>query len=149
MDGIPKQTWNRVAGITGAIPYCFLNAHPHLCRYRIIRNDTSDEALKIDPLSEEGARPSETKGALEFKNIFFNYPSRPNMQVGWGVMLWQGGHLILHCREGRHTLRKPVDRVLFPRKVTVAGLHVFSQKWKIFPPKVHSLTVPSIRGTCA
>ncbi|CAM9784749.1 unnamed protein product, partial [Ectocarpus sp. 12 AP-2014] len=41
----------------------------------------TDEPLNIDPLSEKGARPSETKGALEFKKIFFNYPSRPNMQI--------------------------------------------------------------------
>ncbi|CAB1103549.1 unnamed protein product [Ectocarpus sp. CCAP 1310/34] len=41
----------------------------------------TDEPLNIDPLSEKGARPSPTKGALEFKNIFFNYPSRPNMQI--------------------------------------------------------------------
>ncbi len=41
----------------------------------------TDEPLNIDPLSEEGAKPVEVKGALEFKNIFFAYPSRPNMQV--------------------------------------------------------------------
>lgn len=41
----------------------------------------SDEPLNIDPLSEEGAKPTEVKGALEFKNIFFAYPARPNMQV--------------------------------------------------------------------
>ena len=41
----------------------------------------TDEPLNIDPLSEEGAKPVETEGALGFKNIFFAYPSRPNMQV--------------------------------------------------------------------
>eukprot|EP00752_Nemacystus_decipiens_P011582 g10286.t1 len=41
----------------------------------------TDEPLNIDPLSEEGARPTETQGALGFKNIFFAYPSRPNMQI--------------------------------------------------------------------
>lgn len=41
----------------------------------------TDEPLNIDPLSEEGAKPTETQGSLEFKNIFFAYPSRPNMQV--------------------------------------------------------------------
>lgn len=41
----------------------------------------TDEPLNIDPLSEEGAKPAQTKGALGFQNIFFAYPSRPNMQV--------------------------------------------------------------------
>ncbi|CAM9323468.1 unnamed protein product [Pylaiella littoralis] len=41
----------------------------------------TDEPLNIDPLSEEGAKPAEVKGAVEFKNIFFAYPSRPNMQI--------------------------------------------------------------------
>ncbi|CAM9424622.1 unnamed protein product [Ascophyllum nodosum] len=41
----------------------------------------TDDPLKIDPLSEEGAKPGVTKGALEFKNIFFAYPTRPDMQI--------------------------------------------------------------------
>ena len=41
----------------------------------------TDEPLNIDPLSEEGAKPVDVQGALEFKNILFAYPSRPNMQV--------------------------------------------------------------------
>ena len=43
----------------------------------------TDEPLNIDPLSDVGAKPVETKGAVEFKNIFFAYPSRPDMQVCW------------------------------------------------------------------
>ncbi|CAM9424479.1 unnamed protein product [Ascophyllum nodosum] len=41
----------------------------------------TDDPLKIDPLSEEGAKLGVTKGALEFKNIFFAYPTRPDMQI--------------------------------------------------------------------
>ena len=47
----------------------------------------TDEPLNIDPLSEEGAKPGEVQGALEFKNIFFAYPSRPNMQVRRALQL--------------------------------------------------------------
>ena len=43
----------------------------------------TDEPLNVDPLSEGGAKPTETRGAVEFKNIFFAYPSRPDMQVCW------------------------------------------------------------------
>ena len=43
----------------------------------------TDEPLNIDPLSEEGAKPTEIMGTLGFKNIFFAYPSRPDMQVCW------------------------------------------------------------------
>lgn len=42
----------------------------------------SDEPLNVDPFSEEGAKPAEVKGAIEFKNILFAYPTRPNMKVG-------------------------------------------------------------------
>ncbi|CAM9382357.1 unnamed protein product, partial [Hapterophycus canaliculatus] len=41
----------------------------------------TDDPLNIDPLSGEGAKPDQTKGALEFKNIFFAYPLRPDMQI--------------------------------------------------------------------
>ena len=41
----------------------------------------TDEPLNVDPLSEKGAKPADTMGALGFKNIFFAYPSRPDTQV--------------------------------------------------------------------
>lgn len=41
----------------------------------------SDEPLYIDPLSEEGAKPDRTTGAVSFKGIFFAYPTRPTVQV--------------------------------------------------------------------
>lgn len=58
----------------------------------------TDEPLNIDPLSDEGAKPGVIKGALEFKNIFFAYPSRPDMQVGDQVELL---YLLLY-RNGKH-----------------------------------------------
>ena len=49
--------------------------------YSVLYYNGPDDPLKIDPLSEEGAKPGRTKGAVEFKNIFFAYPTRPDMQV--------------------------------------------------------------------
>uniref|UniRef100_A0A3Q2XXX6 ATP-binding cassette, sub-family B (MDR/TAP), member 4 n=2 Tax=Hippocampus comes TaxID=109280 RepID=A0A3Q2XXX6_HIPCM len=44
--------------------------------YRIIDNEPS-----IDSYSESGFKPDSINGNIEFKNICFNYPSRPDVQV--------------------------------------------------------------------
>eukprot|EP00904_Undaria_pinnatifida_P011955 jgi/Undpi1/7890/HiC_scaffold_24.g10362.m1 len=41
----------------------------------------TDEALNVDPLSDEGAKPTATDGAISFQHIFFSYPTRPDMQI--------------------------------------------------------------------
>lgn len=43
----------------------------------------ADEPLTIDPLGEGGGKPGATSGAVNFKNIKFAYPTRPNMQVNF------------------------------------------------------------------
>ncbi|CAM9148636.1 unnamed protein product [Choristocarpus tenellus] len=40
-----------------------------------------DEPLVVDPLSIEGATPDKVTGALNFKNIKFAYPNRPDVQI--------------------------------------------------------------------
>lgn len=40
-----------------------------------------DRQSKIDPLSSEGSRPSNCHGNIQFTDIDFAYPSRPNVQV--------------------------------------------------------------------
>jgi ATP-binding cassette, subfamily B (MDR/TAP), member 1 len=43
--------------------------------------ETIDRVPPIDVYSEEGDRPKEVAGNLEFKNVSFIYPSRPEVQV--------------------------------------------------------------------
>lgn len=36
---------------------------------------------QIDSYSETGYKPDHIKGNLEFRNVYFNYPSRPDVEV--------------------------------------------------------------------
>lgn len=40
-----------------------------------------DRKSSITSLSNEGDKPIVTKGSIEFKNVAFNYPSRPEVDV--------------------------------------------------------------------
>lgn len=50
----------------------------------------TDEPLNVDPLSDEGSKPTEVKGALSFQSIFFSYPTRPDMQIYGSAKYPQG-----------------------------------------------------------
>ncbi|XP_069945791.1 ATP-dependent translocase ABCB1-like [Cherax quadricarinatus] len=41
----------------------------------------------IDPSSPHGDRPPDVKGTIEFKDVHFNYPSRPDVEILNGVSL--------------------------------------------------------------
>lgn len=41
----------------------------------------------IDPLANAGEIPTTCEGNISFRNIFFNYPSRPDVKVLQGVNL--------------------------------------------------------------
>lgn len=53
-----------------------------LLRLKILPLFTSEQKPNIDSFSEEGFKPDYIKGDIEFKNIHFNYPSRPDVKVG-------------------------------------------------------------------
>lgn len=48
---------------------------------------TIDRQSEIDPLSEDGAVPSECHGVIEIKDIIFAYPARPDITVLKGLTL--------------------------------------------------------------
>ncbi|XP_062983380.1 ATP-dependent translocase ABCB1 [Elgaria multicarinata webbii] len=46
-----------------------------------------DNEPQIDSFSETGYKPDHIKGNLEFRNVYFNYPSRPDVKVLQGLNL--------------------------------------------------------------
>ncbi|XP_067859774.1 ATP-dependent translocase ABCB1-like [Heptranchias perlo] len=46
-----------------------------------------DEKSAIDNFSEEGYKPEQIKGIVEFKNVHFNYPSRADVKILKGLNL--------------------------------------------------------------
>uniref|UniRef100_H3AJ76 ATP binding cassette subfamily B member 4 n=1 Tax=Latimeria chalumnae TaxID=7897 RepID=H3AJ76_LATCH len=46
-----------------------------------------DNEPKIDSFSESGYKPEKIKGNIEFKNVHFTYPSRPEVQILKGLNL--------------------------------------------------------------
>ncbi|KAK3372106.1 P-loop containing nucleoside triphosphate hydrolase protein [Podospora didyma] len=48
---------------------------------------TIDRESKIDSLSDDGEKPNECHGGIEFRSVVFSYPSRANVQVLKGLDL--------------------------------------------------------------
>ena len=46
-----------------------------------------DRVPDIDSSSEEGQKPQTLQGNIEFQNVFFNYPSRPDVKIMQGFSL--------------------------------------------------------------
>lgn len=43
-----------------------------------------DRKSQIDPLDKRGVKPTNFRGNIEFKNVKFHYPSRPDVPVSRG-----------------------------------------------------------------
>jgi ABC-type multidrug transport system fused ATPase/permease subunit len=54
-------------------------------------------AYRIDSRSEEGLKPTSIQGQIEFKDVHFNYPTRPNASVlnGLNLMIEAGKTIAL------------------------------------------------------
>lgn len=42
----------------------------------------------IDGMEESGTRPEQFRGDIEFDNLYFNYPSRPDVKVTTDNQIW-------------------------------------------------------------
>ncbi|XP_075683429.1 ATP-binding cassette sub-family B member 5-like isoform X1 [Rhinoderma darwinii] len=73
--------------------YCVGQAASHLEAFSVARGaaynifHTIDQASTINSFSIEGYKPDNIKGNIEFKNVHFCYPSRPQVQVLKGLNL--------------------------------------------------------------
>ncbi|XP_075443273.1 ATP-binding cassette sub-family B member 5 isoform X1 [Ascaphus truei] len=73
--------------------YCIGQASSHFEAFSIARGAAYnifyviDQTSTIDSFSTEGYKPDNIKGNVEFKNVNFFYPSRPNVQVLKGLNL--------------------------------------------------------------
>lgn len=47
--------------------------------------DIIDRKSNIDPLDEGGEKPKSFRGDIEFENVKFHYPSRPDIPVSTGI----------------------------------------------------------------
>ncbi|KAL7417152.1 ste6-like protein [Mrakia frigida] len=75
---------------------------------------TMDRVPSIDSLSEEGLRPDEVIGNIDFENVVFHYPSRPNVPILKGLTVhFEAGHtaaLVGTSGSGKSTVVALVER---------------------------------------
>ncbi|XP_053570110.1 ATP-binding cassette sub-family B member 5 [Bombina bombina] len=73
--------------------YCIGQASSHFEAFSVARGaaynifNVIDQKSTIDSFSRDGHKPDNIKGNVEFKNVCFSYPSRPNVQVLKGLNL--------------------------------------------------------------
>ncbi|KAJ7408592.1 Multidrug resistance protein 1A [Willisornis vidua] len=82
-----------------------------------------DNEPQIDSYSETGYKPDHIKGNLEFKNVCFNYPSRPDVEILKGLNLkinsGQTVALVGSSGCGKSTTVQLIQRFYDPKEGTV------------------------------
>ncbi|KAM6315134.1 ATP-dependent translocase ABCB1-like [Aegotheles albertisi] len=82
-----------------------------------------DNEPQIDSYSEAGHKPDHIKGNLEFKNVYFNYPSRPDVEILKGLNLQvscgQTVALVGGSGCGKSTTVQLIQRFYDPKEGTV------------------------------
>uniref|UniRef100_A0A8C3KR03 ATP binding cassette subfamily B member 1 n=1 Tax=Calidris pygmaea TaxID=425635 RepID=A0A8C3KR03_9CHAR len=82
-----------------------------------------DNEPQIDSYSETGYKPDHIKGNLEFQNVYFNYPSRPDIEILKGLNLkiscGQTVALVGGSGCGKSTTVQLIQRFYDPREGTV------------------------------
>uniref|UniRef100_A0A8C0C1B8 Multidrug resistance protein 1 n=1 Tax=Buteo japonicus TaxID=224669 RepID=A0A8C0C1B8_9AVES len=82
-----------------------------------------DNEPQIDSYSETGYKPDHIKGNLEFQNVYFNYPSRPDIEILKGLNLkvscGQTVALVGGSGCGKSTTVQLIQRFYDPKEGTV------------------------------
>ncbi|KAM9200102.1 ATP-dependent translocase ABCB1-like [Mergus octosetaceus] len=82
-----------------------------------------DNEPQIDSSSNAGYKPDHVKGTLEFKNVYFNYPARPDIQILKGLNLkvncGQTVALVGGSGCGKSTTVQLIQRFYDPKEGTV------------------------------
>ncbi|XP_049883677.1 multidrug resistance protein homolog 49-like [Pectinophora gossypiella] len=97
---LPPDQQQYHPGVMVTILFCTFMAaqniamcHPHLEIFSTARGAARtvfpllQRRSRIDALQEGGARPAGFKGDIQFNNLYFNYPSRPDVKVLRGLTL--------------------------------------------------------------
>uniref|UniRef100_A0A8C0G9Z8 ATP-binding cassette sub-family B member 5 n=1 Tax=Chelonoidis abingdonii TaxID=106734 RepID=A0A8C0G9Z8_CHEAB len=113
--------------------YCLGTAAPHFETFSIARGAAFkvfkiiDQKPTIDSFSSDGHKLDHIKGALEFNNVQFSYPSRPDVQVLKGLTLkidcGQTVALVGSSGCGKSTMVQLLQRFYDPQEgvITVDG----------------------------
>uniref|UniRef100_A0A8B9ED65 Multidrug resistance protein 1 n=1 Tax=Anser cygnoides TaxID=8845 RepID=A0A8B9ED65_ANSCY len=82
-----------------------------------------DNEPQIDSSSNAGYKPDRVKGTLEFKNVYFNYPARPDIQILKGLNLkvncGQTVALVGGSGCGKSTTVQLIQRFYDPKEGTI------------------------------
>lgn len=68
-----------------------------------------DQKSKIDPSDESGMTMDNVKGDIELRNVCFNYPSRPDVQVFQDLnLVIHSGKVHFHHSTTRHSIKRQI-----------------------------------------
>ncbi|KAL4669443.1 hypothetical protein H8959_007997, partial [Pygathrix nigripes] len=96
LNGEPGYTIGTVLAVFFSVihsSYCIGAAVPHFETFAIARGaafnifQVIDKKPNIDNFSTAGYKPESIEGTVEFKNVSFNYPSRPSIKILKGLNL--------------------------------------------------------------
>ncbi|XP_033048926.1 ATP-binding cassette sub-family B member 5 [Trachypithecus francoisi] len=96
LNGEPGYTIGTVLAVFFSVihsSYCIGAAAPHFETFAIARGaafnifQVIDKKPNIDNFSTAGYKPESIEGTVEFKNVSFNYPSRPSIKILKGLNL--------------------------------------------------------------
>uniref|UniRef100_A0A2K6URP3 ABC-type xenobiotic transporter n=1 Tax=Saimiri boliviensis boliviensis TaxID=39432 RepID=A0A2K6URP3_SAIBB len=96
LNGEPGYTIGTVLAVFFSVihsSYCIGAAAPHFETFTIARGaafnifQVIDKKPSIDNFSTAGYKPESIEGTVEFKNVYFNYPSRPSIKILKGLNL--------------------------------------------------------------